>query len=176
MPLPSSLALTTIPDGSTIVADAHRNNYTAIQTNVNQTLGVLGGVWTAYTPVWTTTGTAPALGNGQLFGKFFQFGKYVTAHMIFVAGTTTTFGTGEYRFSLPVTAGGVGGSSAIGSGYVFDASANQIWTVVAVLPATTFVSAYFTAPALTNFVVNAAGPFTWATTDSLQLSVTYEAA
>lgn len=41
--LPSSLALTNIADGANIVADDHRNNYSAIQTEANALLTLLGG-------------------------------------------------------------------------------------------------------------------------------------
>lgn len=40
--LPSSLALTNIVDGSNIVAASHRNNYSAIQTEANAVLAILG--------------------------------------------------------------------------------------------------------------------------------------
>lgn len=39
MPVPSSLALTNIADGASIVAADHRNNYTAIQAAVNALIG-----------------------------------------------------------------------------------------------------------------------------------------
>src|SRR5882672_3849200 len=38
---------------------------------------VLGAAWTAYTPVWGSSGTAPAIGNGSLTGFFIQVGKTV---------------------------------------------------------------------------------------------------
>lgn len=62
------------------------------------------GVWTAYTPVWSSTGTAPVLGNGTLSGAYQQVGKKVDFVTRLTAGTTTTFGTLQYRFTLPVAA------------------------------------------------------------------------
>jgi len=63
-----------------------------------------GGAWTAYTPAWTSSGTAPALGNGTATGHYMRSGKAITVAAEIVSGTTTTFGTGNYRISLPVTA------------------------------------------------------------------------
>lgn len=64
--------------------------------------------WTTYTPTWTSTGTAPALGNGTLTGRYMKIGRTVIVQINLVAGSTTTFGTGNYSFSLPVTAGTTG--------------------------------------------------------------------
>lgn len=58
--------------------------------------------WTSYTPVWSTSGTAPALNDGSLTGAFYQMGRLVNVRIVFIAGPGTTFGTGTYRFSLPV--------------------------------------------------------------------------
>ena len=60
--------------------------------------------WTAYTPTWTSSGTAPAIGNGTLQGSYLQVGKLVYTHIYWKAGSTTTFGTGVYFLSLPFTA------------------------------------------------------------------------
>ena len=40
-PLPNTLALENVEDGSSIIASEHRNNYSAIQTAVNALLGIL---------------------------------------------------------------------------------------------------------------------------------------
>jgi hypothetical protein len=58
--------------------------------------------WTSYTPSWTSSGTAPALGNGTLTGEYQQVGDLVYVKIVWQAGSTTTYGTGTYRFSLPV--------------------------------------------------------------------------
>lgn len=58
--------------------------------------------WTAYTPTWTSTSTAPAIGNGTLTGRYMKIGRTVIVEINLIAGGTTTFGTGNYSFSLPV--------------------------------------------------------------------------
>ena len=59
------------------------------------------GDWITYTPVWTSSGTAPVIGNGTLTGGYRRIGQQVDFWLEFTAGSTTTFGTGSWRFSLP---------------------------------------------------------------------------
>ena len=59
------------------------------------------GAAIAYTPTWTTTGTAPSLGNGTLSGTYMQLGNMVVFTVSLVIGSTTTTGTGTWRFALP---------------------------------------------------------------------------
>lgn len=63
-----------------------------------------GPAWTTYTPSWTSTGTAPNLGNGTAFGRYVQIGKRVSFTAEITLGSTSTAGTGSYSISLPVTA------------------------------------------------------------------------
>jgi hypothetical protein len=63
-----------------------------------------GGAWTAYNPTWTTSGTAPVLGNGTLVGAYYRSGRLVVARVRFQAGSTTTFGTNLWKIGIPVTA------------------------------------------------------------------------
>ena len=70
----------------------------------NQIDGVVGGVWTAYTPTWSNSGTTqPAIGNGTVTGSYVVVGKTVHFEAILVAGTTTTFGdaAGFFAIGLP---------------------------------------------------------------------------
>ena len=59
--------------------------------------------WTSFTPTWTTSGTAPAIGNGTLSGKYRLIGKTLEIEFTMLAGTTTTFGTGTWAFALPAS-------------------------------------------------------------------------
>ncbi len=99
---------------------------TQITNNSNEFVDILTeptSAWTAYTPVWASTGTAVALGNGTISGRFMQFGKVGFATGILTAGSTTTYGTGTYTFSLPAgwtAAGAVG--TVVGIGRVYDVS------------------------------------------------------
>lgn len=62
---------------------------------------VSANAWTAYTPGWTASGTAPAIGDGTLRGAYLLDGKVLRGRFELIVGTTTTFGTGEWRFGLP---------------------------------------------------------------------------
>jgi hypothetical protein len=62
------------------------------------------GDWIAYTPSWTSSGTSPAIGNGTLTGGYRRIGQQIDFWMELTAGSTTTFGTGSWRFSLPINA------------------------------------------------------------------------
>jgi len=59
---------------------------------------------TSYTPTWQSTGVAPALGNGTIAAVYSRQGNLVTVYCVITAGSTTTFGTGIYRITLPSNA------------------------------------------------------------------------
>lgn len=85
----------------------------------SQTASATGSAQT-YTPSWTASVSNPVLGNGTVTGKFVQIGKFVHYEIVYVFGSTTTFGSGTYKFSLPVAAAS-GGDSAAGYAIMFDA-------------------------------------------------------
>lgn len=64
-------------------------------------IGIVLSDPTSYTPVWTATGTSVSLGNGSLTGKWWRNGAYMEGVIALASGTTTTYGTGSYRWSLP---------------------------------------------------------------------------
>lgn len=57
-----------------------------------------------YVPIWSTTGTQPVLGNGTIYGRYARLGRLVHLYIELTMGSTTTYGTGTFGFSLPVTA------------------------------------------------------------------------
>lgn len=56
----------------------------------------------SFTPTWTASGTAPAFGNADVRCEWVREGAYIRAKYFIKFGTTTTFGTGMWKFSLPV--------------------------------------------------------------------------
>ena len=62
------------------------------------------GDWISYTPAWTASTTNPVIGNGELTGGYRRIGDNAEFWVKLVAGSTTTFGSGDYRISLPITA------------------------------------------------------------------------
>jgi len=78
-------------------------------TTVSATTVVLSGSnlsssWTSYTPVWTASGTNPVINNGTIEGWYKVIGKTCFVRGNIAMGSTTTFGTGEWYVSMPVTA------------------------------------------------------------------------
>lgn len=190
--LPSALSLD-LTIGPDISSAEHAANYTAIQTMANAMLAALAAgvgfqyltgsgttlTWSAapsaatYTPVWTGSGSNPAIGNGTLAGRYMQVGKLVLATVNVTAGSTTTFGTGTYSLSLPTTA--AAGFSWIGSGYVYDTSAATLTQVATrVLSGATVSEAFLTG--VSSIQVAQTVPFTWANGDQWYQTVLYEAA
>lgn len=148
------------------------NNVTTLQ---GQMTGINLGDEVDYIPVWSTSGTAPAIGNGQLAGRYSKIGKRCDVSIIMIAGSTTTFGTGEYIFTLPFTAKTV--SFFAGSTPVWFGSAQILDAGTAYFVGTSFI---YTADNKVRVNTNNAGGFvqnttpqTWAINDRLGLSITY---
>jgi len=138
--------------------------------------------WQSYTPTWTSSGTAPSLGNGTIVGKYVQQGKLVTFRVVLTLGSTSTIGTGQYNLSLPVNAINQDIATINGSGFAIDASAGAggyyfirpdvVDSVSSVrLRLYNSSATYATLSSLAHDT-----PFTFTTSDSINISGTYEAA
>lgn len=145
----------------------------ALAAAVDTLIAAAPGAWANYVPVWSSSGTAPALGNGTISGRWVQIGKTVHVKVRLVAGSTTTFGTGGYSISLPVAAST--NVDSVGAAYLNDASAgggghyNGITVVRTVTPTT-----FLILEASSHAQLSAVGPVTWANTDAWDFSLTYE--
>ena len=137
-------------------------------------LTVAGTAWTSYTPTWTSSGTAPALNNGTLTGSYKQIGKTVFVRARLQIGSTTTTGTGNWRFALPVaakdSAGVVMSATFLDNGtnwYMGAVNCEYDGNTGYVVPLTS---------ASPSGAVTGTVPFTWNTGDSLVFNGSYEAA
>ena len=122
---------------------------------------------TSYVATWTSTGTAPVLGNGTLTGKYIRNGRTVLVTVELLLGSTSTTGTGDWRFALPTT---------VTTPWLGSASMNDTGTqayVGTVLAVNGQSYAVVTANAAGGNV-GAAIPFTWVSTDVLRFTVEYE--
>lgn len=182
----SSNSLSNIPQSAIVGVSGTLVSTDATQTLTNKTISgssnTLSNIaysstsataWTAYTPVWTSSGSAPGLGNGTLTGAYVQVGKIVHFRIRLRAGSTTTFGTGSFRFTLPVETVAVfsGAGEVIGQAAVLDNST-----------ATRYIRHAYTYSETICSLVDEAGsavtntaPFTWANLDNLSIVGTYEA-
>lgn len=143
--------------------------------NLTACANITTGVWTTFATSWTTGGSAPSIGNGTITARYSRVGRMITYLISLSAGSTTNFGTGEFRFSLPATQ-----STAIGSNgfYVGDAlgidTGTGLYMGVSVIDNTNNFVRVFKGDGTTNPWSNTV-PFTWGNTDSLNISITYEA-
>lgn len=190
--LPDSLALTSIADDAEIIAADHRNNYTAIQNAVNDLIAALSGgaagdvlqalsgssvgylgAFSSYTPTWTSTGTEPAIGNGTITGRYIQVGNLVQAWIVLTMGSTTTFGTGNYIFSLPTSVQSLHPVNfPIGNAIAVRGS---VYPLLTVLAGSSSVVLAVPGQPIGGFAGPTA-PATFAAGDTIQIQMTYEAA
>lgn len=148
---------------------------TMLNTEIRDPFTKLQAGWDLFATTWTSTGTAPAVGNGLLQGSYYQVGNTVMFRIGLLFGSTTTLGTGTYFFGLPTTLVPLYsnvGESMSGSCIVRDTS----------LPAQRGFTPYY-ASAANNRVacmqqdgtlLSATTPFTWAVGDRISLAGQYE--
>jgi len=158
------------------MATQYTAGLTSGQVLTAATMNQIGAQSVTYTPTWTSTGTQPAIGNGTLTARYFQIQKMVFVELLFIAGTTTTYGTGTYSFSVPITARtGLYGYMSNGIARLYDASTAQatLSQTGFYALATNAVVVYLTG---TGGIAGQTSPFTWANTDEIVMSFQYEAA
>lgn len=136
--------------------------------------------WQTWTPALTAVTTNPTLGTGSaVAGRYAQVGKVVTAQFRITFGTSgVAAGTGGYRVSLPVTPESTL-TWFVGSYWAFDSSGSASTMGQIAIDAGTSVLRFFypaTWPSGTSSEVAATTPWTWAASDQIRGTVTYEAA
>lgn len=133
------------------------------------------GTWQGYTPVITSSGTAPSWGTPPfLFGYYSRVGNNVTGYMRCVVGSSPTVGTGTYYISLPVTANVRGANNPCGTFWYSDLSTSTDFTGLAAI--TTGGVMYMQGSGSTSTSrISATNPGLGAG-DTINISFTYEAA
>ena len=161
-----------------IIQPGHVNDLqdevTAIETLLNvdlfQAVNTSGQpVWSDYTPTWT--GGSPAIGNGTLTGRYLRMGaKTVFVNIKLTGGSGTTWGASAWSFSLPVSNALVG----LFTVFAFDAapSATVYPGMAYIGSGTTLVPIVSAGTAAGTGVINTT-PFTWTTSDILEISGFY---
>lgn len=132
--------------------------------------------WTSYTPTWTAATTAPVLGNGSIVGRYMKIGRTCWVNVEMTMGSTTTYGAGQWSWTLPFTAAASVGSR-IGAAQALASTARVAGHIVVSSAATT-ISAFFPASTSVSFLSNngASNPFTWAAANQFRTSFVYETA
>lgn len=149
---------------------------TAARLNAELDAAVGNSAWTSYTPTWTGATTNPSLGNGAVIARWKKVGRTVYVTFRYNFGSTTTFGTGSWSFSLPVQAATVSGSGSIWHHIAFY---NDFGTAIG-------MGSIKINSAASTFNVSGIGgngdpfnssfPITWTTNDELYGSFWYESA
>lgn len=137
--------------------------------HIRDNLKAIGDPWTSYSVAWTAGTSNPAIGNGTLTGAYMQAGKLTMLRIRIVMGSTTTFGSGEYRFSYPFTAANTNNPG--GGGYVFRAST---WSSLNIVGRD--VNVFRVVNTATNAIMASNSPVVFAANDEIHLGLTYESA
>lgn len=149
---------------------------TTVPTNLatyRDALKAASEAWTSYTPAWTAS-VNPAIGNGTQVWKYLRVNKLVIGRIQITMGSTTTFGTGNWVFGLPVAAHAdyTANMSANGKGMALDASVPAFNQLAAIWQTSTTIAVLTSA----NTSLSSTVPWTWTTSDKFSLDFEYEAA
>jgi hypothetical protein len=133
--------------------------------------------WSAYTVTWSSqSNPQPVLGNGTITGYYTTIGKTVFVRVKLNWGTTTSGGTGDWRFSLPVNAASSDGiqfpCSMLNNGFAwYQGTVNGTYT--GSVDKSSIISQSNGGVNSSEAVTNS-HPFTWGNLDSLQFNGSYE--
>jgi hypothetical protein len=156
-----------VASSSTGVRIAGNINSCATRVSDLGTSTVIEDEVVTFTPAWSSSGTQPAIGNGSIVGRYVRNGSGWKAWYQITFGSTTTYGTGVYFFSLPFALGG-GISFVTGSANVTDAGTNE-YVCVARADNTNGIRLFTSAsPSAT---VAATVPFTFGNTDTIYIEI-----
>lgn len=144
-----------------------------IQSAMSAADATLGNAWTTWTPVWSSTGVAPAIVGGTITGRFKRFGKWGLATMTMTLAASSTVGTLLYRWTLPAGWTLASATQIYGSASIYDLSATTQFTGTVWAVSTTSIMIR-THGATTE--ASATVPMTPATGDIYQMQIVAELA
>jgi len=127
-----------------------------------------------YSVSWTGATTNPAIGNGTLTGRYQLFGKMVHLNIYMVAGSTTTFGSGNWSFSLPFTAAS-NNVIYLGNAQLRDSGVANYPRMVQVVGGASVLNNFLQLDNNNNVnAINSSSPWSWGSGDSIAIDVWYE--
>ena len=124
------------------------------------------GSWTSYTPTWAGSSTSPVIGDGSISASYTVIGDTCKVRLVTTMGSTTTYGSGYWTFTLPLTAAGTGFDNGMGIFYCNDGTSSSTQTVAFAYPITTTTMVFDVASG-TRANVDFNSPHTWANGDRL---------
>ena len=131
-----------------------------------------GAPYQAFTPTWTSSGGATAIGNGVLSGRYVKKGNAVSVELILDWGSTTTSAAGYWEFTPPVSVVSTTGAQGVGSAYMLDSGVINAIGASHIIPGTGLMRVTSAAGAF----IGPSAPFAWTTGDRLMVSLTYHVA
>lgn len=117
------------------------------------------------TAAWSAS-VAPAIGDGTLTRTYRVVDGICYCHYSLVAGASTTFGTGDWEFTLPFPAT----QAATGAAYLLDSGTATFVGTAKIAVGSSLVKIY---PDNAATAVRSNTPFTWAAPDALEFSLIY---
>ena len=130
--------------------------------------------WNTYSPTWTAASSNPSIGNGTITGRYKQIGKTVFVNVKISMGTTTTFGSGNWRISLPVNAFETY-SVILPTTFLSNGNAwYQGLSYTEYDGNTSYVVSVWDKGATGSAAVSSTIPFSWTSTDALTFCGSYE--
>ncbi len=124
-----------------------------------------------FTPVWGADSVNPAIGDGSITGSYLRRRNRLSIKILLSVGASTTFGTGDWFFTLPaalqwtVESGG-----SVGNAVMFDSTAGRYIgaceTNGSIAPK---IYVYPSGAAVAK--ASATVPFTWNSTDTLKIEI-----
>ena len=152
-----------------VFSDTNIHNGFTDNTNSAQ-VGKIHHPAVAFTPTWKGDSSDPAIGNGTITGHVSAHGKHRKYTIQMTAGSTTTFGSGNWYFPL-AGSNNVAKTTCVGSVYGLDSG-------TAFLAGSCFIAAgdnkiRMVSDGAGNFW-NATSPHTWATSDYFNLCIDIE--
>lgn len=132
--------------------------------------------WQLYTPTFSAAGGGAAIGDGTIHGMWVRQGDSILVVQRITFGSTSTFGSGAFRTTLPNSlvrdpAKVLATSDDVfGNAFLLDASnhANDSQARVQCAASSNFLI-FIPTRIGTNAVVSATNPFTWVSTDVINL-------
>lgn len=124
--------------------------------------------WFAFTTTWSSYSTAPALGNGTLVAYVKVDGATMTIKLELFTGSTSTYGTGIYYFTLPNNP--TNSRQDVGGAWFLTSSTGRPGVSLFGYNGVSGVE-FLTSP---NSPVSATNPATWASGDRLNAFFSYQ--
>jgi hypothetical protein len=134
--------------------------------NIHATCGIDAPTWT---PTWTAS-VNPSLNNGTLSAECYRTGNLVNASLKLTMGSSSTYGSGGWIFSLPY---GVSASApTLGSAYAYKSASSTWYTGTVVGVAGTYSALVYFGHPTTTLPAREIEPFTWGAGDVLSFTIT----